>query len=150
MLMTIANIRTRQGNCTFTCGGAEIRAHCRHLATVVTVRGEIDASNVERVGEHLRHFVLAENPVVLDMSDVHHFAASAISLFAMFDEQCRAAGVEWMLVASPAVLDALGDHGGEDAARLPITGSVHQALRDLAEAIAGRRQLMLQLVQKTA
>jgi len=148
--MTVANIGTRQGNCTFDCGGAQIRAHCRHLATVVTVRGEIGAGNVERVGEHLRHFVVGENPVVLDMSDVHHFAAPAISLFAIFDEQCRAAGVEWMLVASPALIDALSDYGGDDAARLPITGSVHQALRDLAEAIAGRRQLMLPLVRQTA
>ena len=30
-------LMTRQGNCTFDCGGAQIRAHCRSLATVVTM-----------------------------------------------------------------------------------------------------------------
>jgi anti-anti-sigma factor len=154
MLMAIANIRTRQADCTFTCGGAQVRAHCRHLATVVTVRGEIDAGNVERLGEHLRHFVVGDNPVVVDMSDVRRFAESGVSLLSMLDEQCRAAGVEWMLVTSPAVSDSLSGapngQRGDDAPAFPITGSVHEALHDLADAIASRRRLMLPFVRNTA
>ena len=66
LLMTIANAATRQGNGTFDCGGAQIRAHCHHLATVVTIRGEIDAINVDWVGAYIRRFILGNNPVVLD------------------------------------------------------------------------------------
>jgi anti-anti-sigma factor len=131
------------GITTFDCGGARIRAHCRHLATVVTVRGRIDAANVDRAREYLRRFILGDSPVVLDMSDVSPFAAAGISLLTTFDDDCRAAGVEWTLVPSPAVTDRVGDV-------FPVTPSVHEALRNLADAIASRRQLVLPLIKKTA
>ncbi|TVS83124.1 STAS domain-containing protein [Mycobacterium helveticum] len=148
MLMTIADIRTRQGNSTFAYGGAQLRAYCRHLATVVTIRGELDAGNADQIGEHLRRFVLGESPVVLDMSEVHRLGAPGHALLAALDEQCRAAGLEWVLVAGPAGTDVLGDDGAQ--ARFPIADSVRQALHHLADGIAGRRQLMLPLVRKTA
>ena len=75
---------------------------------MVTIRGEIDAANVDRVGEYILRFILGSNPVVLDLSDVSHFAAAGISLLHGFDEDCRAAGVEWTLVASPAISRAAG------------------------------------------
>ncbi|MFZ1177349.1 MAG: STAS domain-containing protein [Mycobacterium sp.] len=139
--MTIADVVTQQGNCTFDCGGAQIRAHSRQLATVVTIRGEIDAVNVGRISEYIRRFTLGQNPVVLEMGDVSHFAAAGISLLYAFDEDCRAAGVEWTLAAGPAVIDLLSD--GYDEARFPTTHSVHEALHNLAEAIVSRRQLVL-------
>ncbi len=148
MLMTIADIRTRQGNNTFAYGGAQLRAHCRHLATVVTIRGQVDAGNADQVGEHLRRFVLGDSPVVLDMSGVHRFGVPGLSLLATLDERCRAAGLEWVLVAGPVVTDVLGDDGTQ--ARFPIAESVRQALHDLADGIADRRRLMLPLVRKTA
>ncbi|OBI89748.1 STAS domain-containing protein [Mycobacterium sp. 1245805.9] len=143
--MTITNVATRHGYGTFDCGGAQIRAHCRHLATVVTVRGDVDASNVDRVSEYLWRFTLGSNPLVLDLTDVGHFAAAGIALVHRLDEDCRAAGVEWTLVASPAITGLLGDRG-----EFPIARSVHEALRNLAEAIVSRRQLVLPLIKKTA
>lgn len=147
--MTIATA-TRQENYVFACSGAQVRAHCRHLATVVTVRGEIDALNVDAVSEYLRRFILASNPVVLDMSGVSPFAAAGISLLSVFDDECRATGVEWTLVASPAVLEILGESGDQDDAMFPVTRSVQEALRDLANAIVIRRQAVLPLIKKTA
>ncbi len=80
--LSASNAATRQANYTFDCGGAQIRAQCRHLATVVTVRGEIDAVNADQVGEQVRRFILGTDPVVLDMSGVSHFAPAGISLLA--------------------------------------------------------------------
>jgi anti-anti-sigma factor len=134
---------TRQGNCTFDCGGAQIRAHCRSLATVVTIRGEIDAVNADRAGRYIRRFIVGQNPVVLDMSGVTHFAPAGISLLHMLDEDCGAAGAQWTLVASPPVIELLGD--GWD-----LTRSLHEALHNLADAIVNRRQLVLPLIKKTA
>src|SRR3954453_8551352 len=91
------------------CGGAQIRAHYRHLATVVTIRGEIDAVNVDRVGQYVRRFVLGNDPLVLDLTGVSHFSPAGISLLCTIDEDCYAAGVQWTLVASPAVIEVLGD-----------------------------------------
>jgi anti-anti-sigma factor len=148
MTIAIATRSDRRENDTFDCGGAQIRAHCRHLATVVTIRGGVDAVNVDRVSKYIRRFILGTDPVVLDMSAMTHFSPAGISLLCMFDEACCAAGVEWTLVASPAVIAVLGD--GQGQGLFPITRSVHEALRNLADAIVNRRQMVLPLVKKTA
>ncbi|WP_436405267.1 STAS domain-containing protein [Mycobacterium asiaticum] len=129
------------------CAGAQVRAHYRSLATVVTIRGEIDAVNVDQIGEHVRRFVLGDNPVVLDLSAVTHFSSAGIGLLCALDEECRAAGVEWMLVGNPVISALLGE---PDEAEFPLTTSLHEALRNLADAIAWRRQLVLPLVKKSA
>lgn len=138
---------TRREDSTFDCGGAQVRAHSRHLATVVTVRGEIDVVNVDLVRAYVRRFILGTNPVVLDLSEMRYFAPVGVGFLCRIDDDCRCAGVEWTLVASPAVIELLGDHAG---AMFPITRSVHEALRDLADAIARRRQIVLSLIKKTA
>lgn len=132
---------------TADCNGAQIRAHCRQLATIVTIRGEIDAVNVDQIGEHVRRFVLRDNPVVLDLSAVTHFSSAGMALFCVLDEECRAAGAEWMIVANPVVRALLGDPA---EAPYPVTASVHEALRNLAEGITWRRQSILSLVKKSA
>jgi anti-anti-sigma factor len=154
--MTIAISTDRRRDCTFDCCGAQVRAHYRHLATVVTVRGEIDAVNVDRVSDYIRPFILGQNPVVLDMSGVTHFSPAGLSLLNAVDEDCYTAGVGWTLVAGPAVIELVGagSNGGEDSedgtAAFPFTRSVHEALRNVADAIVSRRQLVLPLIKKTA
>ena len=136
--MTIADVLTQEQDGVFRCGGAWVRAHRRQLATVVTIRGEIDALNADQVGDHIRHFIVGEDRVVLDMAGVNQFAEAGIALLQSFDEGCRAEGVQWTLVASPAVAESLGDGA---------SCSVHEALHDLADAIARRRRLALSLVR---
>ena len=133
---------------TFDCGTAQVRAHCRHLATVVTIQGEIDAVNVERVALYLRRFLLGDSPVVLDMTDVGRVTTAGLSLLLTFDDDCEGAGLGWTLVAGPAVSELLNVAAAQEA--FPVAGSVHQALNDLADAIVSRRQLVLPLIKKTA
>lgn len=133
------------GNPTFHCDGAGIRAHCRQLATVVTIAGHLDVINVERAARYIDRFILAEKPFVLDLSDIDSFTQEAISLLFTIDDLCSAAGVEWSLVASRTVEQTLNDAGIEfDAA-----GSVPEALNHFADAMVARRQL-LPLLTKTA
>jgi len=133
---------------TSDCGAARVRAHCRHLATVVTIDGEIDAANVERIAVYLRRFLLGNSPVVLDMSEVGSITSAGLSLLLTFDDDCSGAGLEWTLVAGPAVSRFLNDAAARDA--FPVAGSVREALRDLADAIVSRRQMVLPLIKKTA
>jgi anti-anti-sigma regulatory factor len=142
--MTTAHLLTQEQNGIFQCGDACIRAHRRQLATVVTIKGQIDAFNANQVGDHIRRFTLGEDRVVLDMSAVSQFAAAGISMLQTFDEDCRAAGVQWTLVAGPAVAELLGDDA--DGAAFSSACSVHEALHDAADAIASRRRLALPLV----
>jgi anti-anti-sigma factor len=148
LLMTVGITTTRYGNPPFDCGGAQLRAHCRHLATVVTIKGEIDTVNVNRISDYIRQCIRVKNPLVLDLSGVNSFALAGISLLYILDDECRAAGMEWTLVASPAVMEVLPDD--HDETLFPIGRSVHEALRNLADAIVRRRQLLLPLIKKTA
>lgn len=145
--MAITDTESRQDNSVFDCGGAQIRAHQRQLATVVHIRGEINAANVTGITGHIRRFTRGDNPVVLDVADVSQFAEAGISLLQAFDADCRAAGVDWTLVASSAITTSL-DGSGHDTA-FPIMRSVHEALQDRAEAIVMRRRMVLPLVRKT-
>jgi anti-anti-sigma regulatory factor len=138
----------QQGNPTVKCGDAQIRAHYRHLATVVTIRGRIDATNVDQLSEQARRFVLAKEPLLLDLSGVTSFAAAGIWLLCVLDGDCRAAGVEWMLIEGPAVSELLGDF--DEDAKFPMARSVEQALHALADGNDQRRQMLLPLFQKSA
>lgn len=138
----------RYGKPTFDCDGAQVRAQCRHLATVVTISGAIDAMNVDRVGEYSRHFVLPDKPIVLDLTGVDCLAAQGVRFLYSVDDACRAAGVEWALVASPAVARVLGIAG--DESMFPIVDSVREALHCFADVISARRRMLLPLLTKTA
>ncbi|MGZ8803179.1 MAG: STAS domain-containing protein [Mycobacterium sp.] len=133
------------GNPTFDCDGAEIRAHCRQLATVVTIKGHLDDVNIDRAARYTRRFILAEKPFVLDLSAVTSSTREAISLLFTVDDACTAAGVDWSLVASRCVEQTLFDCGIEFTA----AGSVPEALNHFADAMVARRKL-LPLLTKTA
>src|ERR1700751_4309537 len=94
-------------NTPFDCDGAQIRACSRQLATVVTVTGELDDVNVDRVSQYTKRFVLREKPVVLDLSGVSSATPHIISLLCEIDDACSAAGVEWSLIASQPVTRAV-------------------------------------------
>ena len=148
MTATVPTPVARFDNAAFACGAAQVRAHYRHLATVVTITGRIDTANVDPATEYTRRFVLAKDALILDLSDVNISAAEAISFVNTVAEDCRAAGVECTLVASDAVVDLLDDF--DDETLLPIASSVHEALHSFADVIATRRQLLLPLIKKTA
>jgi anti-anti-sigma regulatory factor len=147
LLMT-ATITSRVDRSTFVCGSANVRAQCRHLATVVTIKGGIDASNVGPLCDYTSRFLLAKNNLVLDLSEVELFAPEGISLVNVLAADCHAAGVECMLVASNNVADVLRENRAESL--LPVAGSVGEALHYFADSIAVRRQLLLPLIKKTA
>jgi anti-anti-sigma regulatory factor len=133
------------GNPTYECGGAQIRAHCRQLATVVTITGVIDDTNLDRVSQRATRFILDEKPFVLDLSGVNSFPLHSISLLCAVDDACVGAGVEWSLITCPAVERAMHD----DQIEIPATASVSDALHHFADVRDERRRL-LPLLGKTA
>src|SRR5271155_331384 len=85
----------RHAHLTFDCNGAAVRAQCRHLATVVTISGAVDATNVDQVSEYSKRFILPDKPFVLDLSGLDSFAVQSVRLLYRLDAACTAAGVEW-------------------------------------------------------
>jgi anti-anti-sigma regulatory factor len=134
------------GNPAFDCAGAQLHGVCRQLATVVTVDGVVDDTNVERVTALALRFVIAEKPFVLDLSGVSSFSAHSVSLLYAVDESCFNNGVEWSLTASEPVLQTVRASG----AAFPVAETVPDALHRFADSIDERRRLLPILTKKTA
>src|SRR5271163_2444603 len=111
----------RHAHLPFDCSGAAVRAQCRHLATVVTITGAVDAANVDQVSEYSRRFILPDKPFVLDLSGLDCFAVQSVRLLYRIED-----------------------------ASFPTVGSVHEALHYFADANSARRRLLLPLLIKTA
>jgi anti-anti-sigma regulatory factor len=135
------------GNPAFDCNGAQIRACSRQLATVVTVTGDLNDTNLDQVSQHAKRFVLREKPVVLDLSAVSSATPHIVSLLCEIDDACNAAGVEWSLIASQPVSRAVRTF--DDRVELPTVASVADALHHFSDAILERRRL-LPLLTKSA
>jgi anti-anti-sigma regulatory factor len=133
------------GNPMLDCHGAQLRAQCRQLATVVTVSGRVDTKNVDDVSAKARRFVIAEKPFVLDMSGVTSCGASILPFLRAVDDQCRSTGVEWALIAGGAVIRRLRPGADEFA----IVACVPDALEHFADELGTRRRL-LPLLAKSA
>ena len=145
---TAAYLAPRHAHLPVDCSGALVRAQCRHLATVVTITGAIDASNVDQVITYARRFNLPDKPFVLDLSGLDTFGAQAVRLLYAVDEACAAAGLEWAVIPSQAVnLTMLVTHGDIS---FPTATTVHEALQFFADATTARRRLLLPLFTKTA
>jgi anti-anti-sigma factor len=115
---------------------------------VVTVSGAIDAMNVDQVSDHCKRFILPDKSLILDLSGVECLAAQGIRFLDRIDNDCRAAGLEWALIASQAVIRVL--RITDEQASFPVAGSVHEALHYFADATSARRRLLLPLLTKTA
>jgi anti-anti-sigma regulatory factor len=135
------------GNPAFDCNGAQIRACSRQLATVVTVTGDLNDTNLDQVSQHAKRFVLREKPIVLDLSAVSSATPHIVSLLCEVDDACCAAGVEWSLIASQPVSRAVRTF--DDRVELPTVASVADALHHFSDAILERRRL-LPLLTKSA
>jgi anti-anti-sigma factor len=121
--------------------GVRMRAQCRHLATVVTISGDVDAANGGRVQDFATRFVLVGNALVLDLGGVDFFSARGISVLIAVDDACRIAEVPWALIPSRVVSRVL--HVTDCDAAVPSASSVPEALRQLTAATHARRRLAL-------
>lgn len=135
------------GNPAFDCGGVQIRAHCRQLATVVSVRGDVDETNSERVLAYMRRFILAEKPFILDLSTVGTFAPHCVSLLHDLNDDCTRTGVDWTVIPNASVQLALRISG--DSETFFVAASIPEALHRFADTMDARRQL-LPLLTKSA
>jgi anti-anti-sigma factor len=146
--MAASYLAPRHAHLPLDCNGAAVRAQCRHLATVVTITGTVDAKNVDKVIEYSRRFILPDKSLILDLSGLDSFSAQGVRLLYRLDDACGAAGVEWAVIPGQAVIPVLLI--AQEESSLPTAGSVHEALHYFADANSARRRLLLPLLTKTA
>ncbi len=80
-----------------------------HSRTVVriTVAGEVDASNIDRLASYVFRYGANSRRLILDLADVKFFGVECFSVLNTIGDRCTTAGVAWTLVPSPAVARVL-------------------------------------------
>ncbi len=129
----------------FDCRGARVRAKTDTGLTVISIGGEIDASNVDDVSRRASELVSDRGALIVDLAEVDFIALDGLHALFALNMQCARTGITWALIASQAVnlLLRVGDHDKI----LPAVGSATEAL--LLVRRSGRDHRSLQLVSPT-
>ena len=128
-----------------TCRDAWVSAQSRSVATVITVGGCLDETELEPIAAHVCRFTRLGSPLVLDVTDVTIVAddesggSGALgALVAAFHGACSDGGVDWVLVGAGAI-------GWRPQPRDSVVcaGSVAEAMAHVVRTIHDRRHLPL-------
>jgi len=134
----------------FECRRARVRAKTDSGLTVISISGEIDASNAS-VTHHIRELVPDCGALIDDLAEVDFIALDGLHALIALNIQCTRTSTTGALIASHAVnrLLRVEDHDP----LLPAVGSATEALLLVRRSSRSRRPLQLvsslQLVSPT-
>lgn len=114
------------------CHRAVIQAYARGVATVLTVRGSVDALNEEGVYRHLNRFRRLGTASIIDITEADVADLSALRLFVAGDPR-----MAMTIVARPE--DALTLRKPLDGIVVTTYGTVADAVQAVARDIQARR-----------
>jgi anti-anti-sigma factor len=107
---------------------------------IVTVEGEIDAANADRLSTYALRVALQSDRLILDLSKLEFFGTDGFSTLHMLNVRCAKAGIRWAMVAGPAVARVL--RICDPAGGLLVAGTVDAAVA----AVNDEPRRLLQLV----
>ncbi|MCV7347390.1 sulfate transporter [Mycolicibacterium rhodesiae] len=107
---------------------------------IITVQGELDASNAIAFADHVDACAAVGDRLVLDLSPLSFFGTAGFSALHTINVRCANASARWVMVTGEAVSRLLRvcdpDH------TLPVADSVREAV----ELLDGEPRRLLQLV----
>ncbi|GAY18966.1 STAS domain-containing protein [Mycobacterium sp. shizuoka-1] len=107
---------------------------------IITVQGELDASNAAAFADHVEECAVAGSRLILDLSALRFFGTAGFSALHTINVRCANASSRWALVTGEAVSRLLRvcdpDH------TLPVAASIAEA----SELLDGEPRRSLQLV----
>jgi anti-anti-sigma factor len=90
---------------------------------VITVHGELDASNATQLADYVEECMAHSTPLMLDLSNLEFFGTAGFSALHLINVQCAGADLRWAVVPNKAVSRLLRicdpDH------TLPLVESIH-------------------------
>jgi anti-anti-sigma factor len=133
------------GTTFFDCRRARMRTKTDTGLTVISISGEIDASNADALNRRASERVSDCAALIVDLAEVDFIALDGLHALFALNMQCARTGTTWALIASQAVnlLLRVADHD----TLLPAVGSATEAL--LLVRRSGRGHRSLQLVSPT-
>ncbi|GAA4542606.1 hypothetical protein GCM10023161_26650 [Mycobacterium paraffinicum] len=104
----------------------QLHVQAQGLATVLRVRGEIDASNADLLARAIRRFVRLRGPLILDLSRVDYLGSAGLRVLLLVKDECELARLPYSVVGGVALrrLTRLVTGLG-----LPLVDSVTDALQ---------------------
>jgi anti-anti-sigma factor len=125
----------------FDCRGACLRAKTATGLTLISISGEIDASNVDEVSRRASEVASDCDALIVDLAEVDFIALDGLHALFALNMHCTLTGKTWALIASRAVsrLLRLADRDR----LLPAVGSATEALLIVRRSNRGHRALRL-------
>jgi anti-anti-sigma factor len=125
-----------RGRSVIDCGGAQLHIRARSLAAVLSVNGEIDASNADLVADAIRRFSRLDGPLILDLSHLDFLGLAGLRALLVLDHEHQQARRHFSVVSGAALrrlTRVFAEHN------LPIVDSVPEALQLIEGFIRSRR-----------
>ena len=118
-----------------------MRARTDTGLTVISISGQIDASNADALSGRASELVSEGAALIVDLAEVDFIALDGLHALFALNMQCARTGNTWALIASQAVnlLLRVGDH----EKLLPAVGSATEALLLVRRSGRGHRSLQL-------
>ena len=108
------------------------KVQTRRQAIVVTVSGELDASNTDRFDRCVRELPSGGESFVIDLRAVTFIGVQCFRTLLRLESECRASRTRWALVTNPLTRHLLKVVDADDT--LPVFHSMSEAIRSLASA----------------
>ncbi len=112
------------------CGRGVFSAQNLDAARVlVTVRGDVDATNRHEFGRFVARYASASKQLILDLTDVDFFGSQGFAALYYLGVQCARRDVDWMIAGGQPVLRVL--RICDPDAELPLAGDIAAAFARL-------------------
>ncbi len=100
--------------------------------TMISISGEIDASNIDNVSRQARRLVPAHGALIADLTDTDFIGVDGLRVLFALNFDCACTDRRWAVIvghAAKRLLRVAGDHGE----LLPAVGSMTEALGVIRE-----------------
>ncbi|OBA62563.1 sulfate transporter [Mycobacterium sp. 1100029.7] len=121
------------------CAGARLHVHARSSATVLSVDGEVDASNAHLLEQAIRRYARLNAPLILDLTEVDFLGMAGFRALLVLNCEHQRAGLHWSVIGGARLrrlTRIVTNHG------LPLVDSVSEALQIIDDGIRLRRQCL--------
>jgi anti-anti-sigma factor len=111
---------------------AQFSARWGPSASVITVRGELDAANADELANYVQRCLSYSRWLILDLRGLEFIGTAGFSALHRINVVCSGEGAEWTMVPSHAVARLLRICDPDGI--LPVTSSVTESIRIAANA----------------
>ncbi|HEX9175550.1 MAG TPA: STAS domain-containing protein [Mycobacterium sp.] len=109
--------------------------------TVITISGEIDATNAGQLGHHVTALVPDDGALIVDMVDTDFISVDGLRALFALNVECVRVDTRWAVIGSHAVHRLLRVADGEGL--VPAVRSATEALQRVRRSRRERRPLQL-------